>query len=96
METTKNKTLEPPEMPKGKIDLVDQEEIKTTPLEQAMFDRKVIIGANLSKEEETELIETLAKNKDIFAWLASDLKGVSRDIIQHALGINPKMWPKKL
>jgi hypothetical protein len=30
-------------------------------------DRKVIIGANLSKEEETELIVTLAKNKDIFA-----------------------------
>jgi hypothetical protein len=58
-------------------------------------DRKVIIGANLSKEEETELIETLAKNKDIFTWLASDLKGVSRDIIQHALDINPKMRPKK-
>jgi hypothetical protein len=58
-------------------------------------DRKVIIGANLSKEEETELIETLTKNKDIFAWSASNLKGVRRDIIQHALDINPKMRPKK-
>jgi hypothetical protein len=68
-------------MPKGKIDLTNQEETKTTPLEQAMPDRKIIIGANLSQEEESELKETLAKNKDIFAWLASDLKGVSRDII---------------
>jgi hypothetical protein len=52
-------------MPKGKADLADQEETKTIPLEQVVPDRKVIIGANLSKEEETELIETLAKNKDI-------------------------------
>jgi hypothetical protein len=58
-------------------------------------DRNVIIGANLSKGEEIELIETLAKNKDIFTWFASDLKGVNRDIIQHALDINPKMRPKK-
>jgi hypothetical protein len=65
METNKNKTLEPPDMPKGKADLADQEETKTIPLEQVVPDRKVIIGANLSKEEETELIETLAKNKDI-------------------------------
>jgi hypothetical protein len=77
-------------VPKGKIDLSDQEETKTIPLEQAVPERKVIIGANLSKEEETKLIVTLAKNKDIFAWSASDLKGVSRDIIQHALDINPK------
>jgi hypothetical protein len=46
-----------------------------------MPDTKIIIGANLSQEEESELKETLAKNKDIFTWLASDLKGVSKDII---------------
>ena len=81
-------------MPKGKIDLKDQEETKSVPLEDAVLDRKVIIGGNLLKEE-VELIETLAKNKDIFAWSASDLKGVSRDIIQHSLDINPKMKLKK-
>jgi hypothetical protein len=95
METNKNKTPEPPDMPKGKIDLADQEETKTIPLEQAVPDRKIIIGANLSKEEEADLIVTLAKNKDIFVCSASDLKGVSRDIIQHALDINPQMSPKK-
>ena len=82
-------------MPKGKADLKDQEETKLVPLENAVPDKKVTIGDNLSKEEEVELIETLAKNKDIFAWSASDLKGVSRDIIQHSLDINPKMKPRK-
>jgi hypothetical protein len=66
MESMKNKTPEPPDMPKGKTDLADQEETKTTPLEKAGLDRKIIIGANLSQEEELELMETLAKNKDIF------------------------------
>jgi hypothetical protein len=81
VESTKNKTLEPLDMPKGTTNLINQEETKTTPLEQAMPDTKIIIGANLSQEEESELKETLAKNKDIFTWLASDLKGVSKDII---------------
>ena len=82
-------------MPMGKIDLKDQEETKTVPLEDAVPDRKVMVEGNLSKEEEAELIETLAKNKDVFAWSASNLKGVSRDIIQHSFDINPRMKPKK-
>ena len=54
-------------MLKGKIDLKDQEETKTLLLEDAVPDRKVMIRGNLSKEEEAELLETLAKNKDVFA-----------------------------
>jgi len=54
-----------------------------------------MIRGNLSKEEEAELLETLAKNKDVFTWSASDLKGVSRNIIQHSLDINPRVKPKK-
>ena len=77
-------------MPKGKTNFKDQEETKSVLLEDVVPDRKVTIGGNLSKEE-AELIETLAKNKDAFAWSASDLKGASRDIIQHSLDINPKM-----
>ena len=95
IETTKSNTPEPLDMLKGKTDLKDQEETKLVPLESAVLDRKVIIGGNLCKEEETELIETLAKNKDIFAWSAFNLKGVSRDIIQHSLNINRKMKPRK-
>ena len=53
-------------MPKGKIDLKDQEETKSVLLENAVTDRKVTIKGNLSKEDKAELIETLAKNKDVF------------------------------
>jgi hypothetical protein len=82
-------------MPKGKTNLKDQEETMSALLENIIPDKKVIIRGNLSEEAEVELIETLAKNKDVFASSASDLKGVSRDIIQHSLDINPKMKPSK-
>ena len=52
-------------MPKGKIDLKGQEETKLVLLEDIVPNRKVTIRGNLSKEE-VELIETLAKNKDVF------------------------------
>ena len=52
-------------MLKGKIDLKDQEETKTLLLEDAVPDRKVMIGGNLLEEEKAELLETLANNKDI-------------------------------
>ena len=74
VKSAKNNMPEPPDMPKGKMDLRYQEETKSVPLENIVLDRKVIIGGNLSKEEEAEPIEILAKNKDVFAWSASDLK----------------------
>ena len=77
-------------MPNGKTYLKDQEETKSVPLENVVLHRKVTIGANLSNVEEMELIETLARNKDVFAWSASDLKGVSRDIYDTPLTSTPK------
>jgi hypothetical protein len=35
------------------------------------------------------------KNSDVFAWRTSDLTGVSRDIIEHKLEVNPSARPKK-
>jgi hypothetical protein len=67
--------MEPLDMPKGTSSLKDQEDTKMVLLEQAVLDRQVIIGANLSAREEAKLIDTLAKNKNIFTWTASDLQG---------------------
>ena len=50
----------------------------------------VTINAALEPEEEKDLLEFLRKNQDVFAWSASDLRGVSRNIIEHHLDINPK------
>jgi len=74
IEATRSNLSEPPDMTKGKTNLKDQEETNSFPLEDAVLGRKATIGGNLSKEEETEVIETLSKNKDIFAWSAFDLK----------------------
>jgi len=42
---------EPPDMPKGKPDLKDQEETKLVPLENAVPDIKVIIEGKLSSKK---------------------------------------------
>ena len=55
----------------------------------------VTINATLELEEEKELLEFLRKNQDVFAWSASHFRGVSRDIIEHRLDINPNVKPKK-
>jgi hypothetical protein len=60
-----------------------------------MPDRAVTIGANLSVEEDRDLVQFLNKNKDVFAWSAKDLQGVNRDIIEHALETDEKIPPKK-
>ena len=95
MDSTQQEASQPPDMPRGRTDLADQEKTKCVPLQEAVPDRKVTISATLSKEEELELLDVLQKNQDIFAWSAADLQGVSRDIIEHSLDIVSRMRPKK-
>jgi hypothetical protein len=59
--------IEPSDMSKGATSLKNQEDTKLVPLEQTVPDRQVTIGANLLTKEEAELIDTLTRNKDIFA-----------------------------
>jgi hypothetical protein len=55
----------------------------------------VTISGTLREEEEKKLLDFLCKNKDVFAWCASDVRGVSRDIIEHGLNMDPLIRPKK-
>jgi hypothetical protein len=41
-----------------------------------VLDRTVVIGSDLSTDEEANLVQFLQKNKDVFAWSAKDLTGV--------------------
>ena len=34
-------------------------------------------------------------NKDGFAWIANDLCGVNRDVIEHSLNVDPSFGPRK-
>jgi hypothetical protein len=54
-----------------------------------------MISQYLTSREETELLSFLDKNNDVFMWKTSDLTGVSRDIIEHKIQVNPSMKPRK-
>jgi hypothetical protein len=68
---------------------------KTVPLDPATPKQTVIISEDLTSQDEEKLISCLSRNKDVFAWSALDLVGVSRTVIEHSLGIDPSVRPKK-
>jgi hypothetical protein len=45
-------------------------------------EKKVLLGSQLSDEQEKTLLRFLFNNKDVFAWTTNDLCGVNRDIIE--------------
>jgi hypothetical protein len=55
----------------------------------------VIISEDLTSHDKERLLSYLSKNKDVFAWSALDLVRVSRSVIEHSLGIDPSVRPKK-
>jgi hypothetical protein len=57
--------------------------------------QRVLLGSQLSDEQEKTLIRFLFNNKDVFAWTANDLCGVNRDVIEHSLNVDPSFRPRK-
>jgi hypothetical protein len=64
-------------------------EIKKVPLDPRVPDKAVMISQDLSASEGVELLSFLDKNNDVFTWQTFNLMGVSRDIIEHKLQVNP-------
>jgi hypothetical protein len=57
--------------------------------------KAVCIGTEMSPQEQVEVLQFLDKNRDIFVWSTFDLVGVSREVIEHKLQVNPHAKPKK-
>ena len=53
--------------------------------------RRVKIGTSLSPEVRKAIIACLRRNRDVFAWSHSDMKGVDPDLIYHRLNIDPRI-----
>nr|XP_023894321.1 uncharacterized protein LOC112006266 [Quercus suber] len=53
------------------------------------------IGMTLSPEMRTKLIQFLKENLDVFAWSHDDMPGISPEVIQHRLNVDPKRKPVK-
>jgi hypothetical protein len=64
-------------------------------LDAMVLDQTVIIGSDLSADEDANLVQFLQKNKDMFAWSAKDLIGMDRNFIEHKLNIDPSVKPRK-
>jgi hypothetical protein len=58
-------------------------------------EQQVLLGSQLSNEQEKTLLIFLFNNKDVFAWSANDLCGVNRDVIEHSLNVDSAFRPKK-
>jgi hypothetical protein len=52
---------------------------------EEIAEQKVLLGSQLSEEQEKNLTRFLFNNKDVFAWSTNDLCGVNRDVIEHSL-----------
>jgi hypothetical protein len=78
---------------KEKAALADQS--KPMLLCEDIADQKVLLGSQLSGEQDKTLLRFLFNNKDVFAWTANDLCGVHRDVIEHSLNVDPSFRPRK-
>jgi hypothetical protein len=78
---------------RDKATLVDQP--KTMLLCEDIAEQKVLLGSQLSYEQERTLLRFLFNNKDVFAWLANDLCGVNWDVIEHSLNVDLSIGPRK-
>jgi hypothetical protein len=70
------------------------DDTRTVPLCADVPSRTIMIGTDVSKEEEDKLLQFLHHNHNVFAWSKSDLTGVHRSVIEHALNTDPKVKPK--
>jgi hypothetical protein len=58
-------------------------------------EQKVLLGSQLSSEQEKTLLRFLFNKKYVFAWSTNDLCGVNRDVIEHSLNVDPAIRPRK-
>ena len=67
---------------------------KTIQLQEGDESKTTIIDAGLGDKLELELINFLRANRDIIAWKSADMPGVPKELIEHALKVDPKATTK--
>ena len=72
-----------------------QEETELVNLGAGSGKREVKIGTGITAPVREELITLLRDYQDIFAWSYQDMPGLSSDIVQHRLPLNPECSPVK-
>ncbi|KAI5650727.1 hypothetical protein M9H77_36732 [Catharanthus roseus] len=68
---------------------LNQEEFEIFSISSTHSEQKVKLGATLPSRIIQEVWDILFEYKDIFSWTPHDLGTISRDIVEHRLGIPP-------
>jgi hypothetical protein len=84
-----------PKADREKVNMQPDCDTKRVLLDVMVLDQTVIIGSDLSPDEEGSLVQFIQKNKDVFAWSAKDLIGVDRSFIEHRLNIDPSVKTRR-
>ena len=66
------------------------EALETVELVEGEANKTTKIGTTLSPEMRTKLIRFLKENLDVFAWSHEDMLGISPEVIQHKLNVDPE------
>jgi len=72
-----------------------QEETELVDLGTSNGKKEVKIGMGMTAPIHEELMAQLKNYQDIFAWSYQDMPGLSSDIVQHRLPLNPEFSPVK-
>jgi hypothetical protein len=95
-EAVKGKEVEKqPKADREKVNMQPDCDTKRVLLYAMVVDQTVVIGSDLSPDEEGRLVQFLQKNKDVFAWSAKDLTSVDRSFIELRLNIDPSIKPRR-
>ena len=69
------------------------EALEMVELVEGEMDKMTKILTTLSPEMRTRLIRFLKENLDVFAWSHEDMPGISSEVIQHKLNVDPGRKP---
>jgi hypothetical protein len=84
-----------PKADREKVNMQPDCDTKRVLLDAMVVDQTVVIGLDLSPNEESRLVLFLQNNKDVFAWSAKDITGVDQSFIEHRLNIDPSVKPQR-
>ncbi|GAV56844.1 hypothetical protein CFOL_v3_00385 [Cephalotus follicularis] len=71
------------------------EDVVHVPLEEGNSERVFQMGSQLGEVEKGELITFLQNNRDVFAWSAEEVPGISPDVTVHRLSVDPARPPTR-
>ncbi|GAV74303.1 hypothetical protein CFOL_v3_17783 [Cephalotus follicularis] len=78
-----------PERPQPVEDMIQ------VPREEGNFERVFQVGSHIGEVEKGELITFLRNNKDVFAWSAEEVSGISPNVMVHKLSVDPMRPPTR-